>query len=154
MMEKSVLDRFRHRLLDERASTIGRANRTVSEDAAFETNEFTDEIDQASAEYDHGMVFKLCDRENHHLRKIDHALQKISNGEFGICEECGAVGRPVAHVRPPWIMPARALATMPFDSTQPSSDDPLDEPGCRPRRRAGGERPAPIVLRAGQRFGP
>ena len=48
-----------------------------------------DEIDQASAEYNQSFIFRLRDREKYYLSKIDKALKKIDDGDFGVCESCG-----------------------------------------------------------------
>lgn len=87
-MKGRDLDQFRDHLLDEQRSLIARANRTLAEDATFDTNELPDEIDQASAEYSHSMVFRLRDREKYYLGKISRALKKLETGQFGICEAC------------------------------------------------------------------
>ncbi|EQC44623.1 putative RNA polymerase-binding protein DksA [Bacteriovorax sp. BSW11_IV] len=48
-----------------------------------------DDADLANAERDRAMVLKLKQREAFFFRKIDEALTKIENGEFGQCEDCG-----------------------------------------------------------------
>ena len=88
-MNKQQLQGFKSRLVAERKSLIERASRTLAEDAAFDTNELPDEIDQASAEYSHSMIFRMRDREKYYLGKINRTLAKIDAGTFGICEECG-----------------------------------------------------------------
>ncbi|MDD0852201.1 TraR/DksA C4-type zinc finger protein [Halobacteriovorax sp. GB3] len=48
-----------------------------------------DDADLAMAERDRSMVLKLNQRNAFYNRKIDEALTKIEEGEFGLCEECG-----------------------------------------------------------------
>ena len=50
---------------------------------------FPDEMDLASSEYLHSFTFRLRGREKVFLAKIDHALEKIKEGTFGTCEQCG-----------------------------------------------------------------
>ena len=88
-MNSRDLKRFRRLLVKERDSLIRKANKTLQEEATFDTNELSDEIDQASAEYSHSFVFRLRDREKFYLAKVDKALAKIDGRAFGICEECG-----------------------------------------------------------------
>ncbi|OGW76209.1 MAG: hypothetical protein A3J72_07400 [Nitrospirae bacterium RIFCSPHIGHO2_02_FULL_40_19] len=45
--------------------------------------------DQATAETDRNFMLRLRDRERLLLKKIDEAVERIDNGTFGICEECG-----------------------------------------------------------------
>ena len=51
-------------------------------------DDLPDEMDLASSEYLQSFTFRLRGREKTFLKKIDHALVKIDEGTFGICEEC------------------------------------------------------------------
>jgi DnaK suppressor protein len=44
--------------------------------------------DQATAEIDKNFTLRLREREQKLLKKIDEAIDRISEGSFGICEEC------------------------------------------------------------------
>jgi DnaK suppressor protein len=88
-VNKRDLERFRQQLIEERRHLIAKAAQTLAEEATFDPNELPDEIDQASAEYGQGMVFRMRDREKYSLGKINMALKKIEAGDFGICESCG-----------------------------------------------------------------
>ncbi len=46
--------------------------------------------DQASLEEDQSFLFRLHEREQQLLRKIDDALIRIRDGTFGICESCSS----------------------------------------------------------------
>jgi DnaK suppressor protein len=50
---------------------------------------FPDMGDQATAEADRDFMLRLRDRERMLLKKIDEAIERIDNGVFGICENCG-----------------------------------------------------------------
>ncbi len=50
---------------------------------------FPDTGDQASAEVDRNFMLRLREREQKLLKKIDDAIERIDNGTFGICENCG-----------------------------------------------------------------
>ncbi|RMH60143.1 MAG: RNA polymerase-binding protein DksA [Zetaproteobacteria bacterium] len=54
-----------------------------------EQNAFPDPTDQASMEVDRNFDLRIKDRERKLIRKINQALERIKNGEFGICESCG-----------------------------------------------------------------
>jgi DnaK suppressor protein len=47
-----------------------------------------DEMDQGNLDRERAMNFKLVGRNSFMLKKIDHAILKIRNGTFGICDEC------------------------------------------------------------------
>ena len=48
-----------------------------------------DFTDLASLETDVSFSFRLKERESRLMRKITRTLDKLSNGDFGVCEECG-----------------------------------------------------------------
>jgi len=48
-----------------------------------------DFTDQASMETDAAFSFRLKERESRLMRKISRTLDKLNNGDFGVCEECG-----------------------------------------------------------------
>lgn len=50
---------------------------------------FPDLGDQATAETDRNFMLRLRGREQRLLKKIDQALERVENGVFGICEDCG-----------------------------------------------------------------
>lgn len=50
---------------------------------------FSDELDQAAVASHMGFALRIRDREAKLIRKIRYALQRLQDGTFGICEECG-----------------------------------------------------------------
>lgn len=59
-----------------------------SDDSPLATDPSGDIYDQASNERERELTLLLGDREREKLRNIDEALQRIEDGEYGICEEC------------------------------------------------------------------
>ncbi|TNF52708.1 RNA polymerase-binding protein DksA [bacterium] len=51
---------------------------------------FPDMGDQATAEADRDFMLRLRDRERMLLKKIEDTLDRIEDGTFGICENCGS----------------------------------------------------------------
>src|SRR5690606_24129396 len=49
-----------------------------------------DEVDIVSVEKENQMDFRLKARNAIYLKKVKRALQKIEDGSFGECEDCGA----------------------------------------------------------------
>lgn len=88
-LSKSDLERFRAVLLEKRAQLVANAQSTLHEEMALDANDLPDEMDLAASEYLQSFTFRLRGREKHFLDKIDRALTKIDNGEFGTCDECG-----------------------------------------------------------------
>jgi DnaK suppressor protein len=54
------------------------------------TNETLPDLgDQATAEADQNFILRLREREQKLLKKIEEAIDRINEGNFGICESCG-----------------------------------------------------------------
>ena len=87
-MKKKELKRFRALLEEKREEILRNAKRTLESDMSLDQNDMPDEMDLASSEYLQSFTFRLRGREKTFLKKIDHALAKIDEGTFGICEDC------------------------------------------------------------------
>ncbi|MSP62499.1 MAG: conjugal transfer protein TraR [Myxococcales bacterium] len=87
-MRKKDLKRFRGILEEKKEEILKNAKRTLNEDMALDADDMPDEMDLASSEYLQSFTFRLRGREKTFLKKIDHALAKLDEGTFGICEEC------------------------------------------------------------------
>lgn len=49
----------------------------------------SDELEEASLSSDRGFALRIRDREAKLIVKIRNALERLEEGTFGICEECG-----------------------------------------------------------------
>jgi DnaK suppressor protein len=87
-LKKKDLKRFREILLSKKSELLHNAQKTLTEDMTLDADDLPDEMDLASSEYLQSFTFRLRGREKTFLKKIDHALKKIDEGNFGICEEC------------------------------------------------------------------
>ena len=88
-MNKAQLKKFKTLLTEKRDEIIKKAKQTLEEDMALDANDLPDEMDLASSEYLQSFTFRLRGREKSFLDKITKALERIDNGTFGVCEECG-----------------------------------------------------------------
>ena len=76
-------------LLKMKEETLLEINKSVRSGSDMPSGEPSGDIyDQASSERDRELELLLGDREREKLHNIDEALLKISEGEYGICEEC------------------------------------------------------------------
>lgn len=88
MLTKKKLTYFR-KLLNERfEELLSEANKTVSGMTSHKEN-LPDPSDRASLESDRNFTLRIRDRERKLIGKIREALDRIENGSYGICEECG-----------------------------------------------------------------
>ncbi len=88
-MTKQQLKKFRELLEAKRAEIIKKAQQTLDEDMTLDANDLPDEMDLASSEYLQSFTFRLRGREKVFLGKIQKAIEKIDDGSFGVCDDCG-----------------------------------------------------------------
>ena len=89
-MNQRDLKKFKEQLLAEKKKLLANAKTTMEDSIEqVKADNVLDEGDEASAEADISMVYRLRDRERYLFKKIDKALVKIDDGSFGTCEECG-----------------------------------------------------------------
>jgi DnaK suppressor protein len=87
-MNKKDLAYFRSKLEDMSASILVEAEKTIS-DMTDHTDNYPDPTDRASAESDRSFELRIRDRERKLLSKIKEAIERIDNGSYGICDDCG-----------------------------------------------------------------
>ena len=88
-MKKDELQKFKQLLVDKRDDIVRRAEKTLETDMRLDSDDLPDEMDLASSEYLQAFTFRLRGRERVFLDKIHSALERIEDGCFGQCEECG-----------------------------------------------------------------
>jgi len=86
-MDQAQLDEFREILQAQLDEIVRDAERTVAEMTDEKTN-FPDPTDRAALESDRNFELRIRDRERKLANKIREALERIEDGEFGICEVC------------------------------------------------------------------
>ncbi len=87
-MDKDIEQEFKVQLEEKRAAILAEANKTLSEMSSNNDN-IPDPNDRATMESDRGFELRIRDRERKLLAKVDEAIQRIDEGEYGLCEECG-----------------------------------------------------------------
>jgi len=79
---------FFRRLLKQRLQELRlEAGKTVEE--MDDEKNFPDPTDRASLESDRNFTLRIRDRERKLILKIQEALRRLDNGDYGICESCG-----------------------------------------------------------------
>lgn len=101
-MEPDRLEFFRALLNERLRSLLSEAGATLG-DLTDEKENLADAIDLASMESNRDFQLRIRDRERVLIRKIKEALQRIDDGEYGVCVSCGEeisekrlIARPVA----------------------------------------------------------
>lgn len=94
MLRKQVInDRKRFEVLNQmlmdRQQEIQNKRRSLREVLPAELAEVKDTEEQSMADFVRDMDFALMEMESVTLRKIDEALQRLNEGAYGLCKECG-----------------------------------------------------------------
>jgi DnaK suppressor protein len=76
-----------------------------------ETENHPDIADRASSETDRSLELRTRDRQRKLIAKIDEALQRIEEGNYGYCEE---TGEPIGVAR----LDARPIATLSLEAQE------------------------------------
>lgn len=99
-MEQKDIEYFRALLANMLEEAQHKGDSTL-EDLTDSNEIFADPADRASAESDRAFTLRIRDRERRLIRKIQSALQRIDDGTFGTCEDCGDnIGIPRLKARP------------------------------------------------------
>jgi len=86
---KKFLDGARENLLAMKQKLLGEIDSELRAEREGNKDEGMDTYDLASEERDREINFILSDRERVKLQQIDDALQRLDDGNYGVCESCG-----------------------------------------------------------------
>jgi len=101
---------FRRKLLDWKDAILREARGTLVQLQSDSMRE-PDVTDRASSETDWSIELRTRDRQRKLIAKIDAALRRIDEGEYGYCE---VTGEPIALAR----LEARPVATMTVEAQE------------------------------------
>jgi len=87
-MRKAFLKQAKERLLETRRQVLREMDHDLKEGREGRKDEGMDTYDLASEERDREINFILSDRERGKLQGIQEALDRVSDGTYGICEMC------------------------------------------------------------------
>ena len=87
-MKPESLEYFEKSLTVQLAELLGQAGVTVT-GLLDNEDSLADPIDMASFECQRSTLLRIRDRESKLIRKIHGALNRIKDGTFGVCENCG-----------------------------------------------------------------
>ena len=109
-MSEPQLDYFRRLLLEWKKSILSASAGTLSalQDGPLREPDLND---RASSETDWSIELRTRDRQRKLISKIDAALRRIEQGEYGFCE---VTGEPISLAR----LEARPIATMTVEAQE------------------------------------
>ncbi|GKY87609.1 RNA polymerase-binding transcription factor DksA [Sinisalibacter aestuarii] len=109
-MNDRQLEYFRRKLLAWKAELLDDSKHTI-EGLQEATRNIPDLADRASEETDRALELRTRDRQRKLVAKIDAALRRIEEGEYGYCEE---TGEPISLKR----LDARPIATLSLEAQE------------------------------------
>ncbi len=80
---------IRRELEQQRKALLNEAGVMIGQGLMIGSENLPDLGDQATAVADQNFMLRLKEREQKLLKKIDEALDRITQGTFGVCESCG-----------------------------------------------------------------
>lgn len=108
-MNAQQLEFFRRRLTDLEKELRANADQTTVN--LRETTVVPDPADRATIEEEHALELRTRDRERKLLKKVQAAIKRIDDGDYGYCEE---TGDPIGVAR----LMARPTATLSLEAQQ------------------------------------
>ncbi len=108
-MNAQQLEFFRRRLTDLEKELRANADQTTVN--LRETTVVPDPADRATIEEEHALELRTRDRERKLLKKVQAAIKRIDDGDYGYCEE---TGDPIGVTR----LMARPTATLSLEAQQ------------------------------------
>lgn len=109
-MNDKQLEYFRRKLLNWKSELLAGSRDTI-EGLQDGTRNIPDVADRASEETDRALELRTRDRARKLVNKIDGALRRIDEGEFGYCS---VTGEPISLKR----LDARPIATMSLEAQE------------------------------------
>lgn len=109
-MNERQTEYFRRKLLTWKADILEDSRDTVA-GMKDQTRNIPDVADRASEETDRSLELRTRDRQRKLVTKIDAALRRIDEGEYGYCE---ITGEPISLKR----LDARPIATMSLEAQE------------------------------------
>jgi len=110
-MNPVMKEYFRQQLIAWRADLLRESQETIMNTLQGTELQKPDLADRASAETDHALELRTRDRERKLISKINEAIQRINDDEYGYCEE---TGEPISIAR----LKARPIATLSLEAQE------------------------------------
>ncbi len=100
-LDRRTLERFKKILLKEREKIIGDVKHIYESTQEVGQDGIQDIGDEAANIYNKQILLTLNENERMRLKDVDESLDRIENGTYGICEECGEpIGLKRLEVKP------------------------------------------------------
>ena len=110
-MNSKMKEYFRLKLLNWKKNLLKESSQTLKKLQKEENSPKADLTDRATEEIERSFELKTRDRERKLINKINEALKRIDDGNYGYCEE---TGEPIGIKR----LEARPIATLSIEAQE------------------------------------
>lgn len=110
-MNPVMLEYFRLKLIEWREELLRESQETIQNTLQGTELQKPDLADRASAETDHALELRTRDRERKLISKINQALERVKEDDYGYCDE---TGEPISIAR----LKARPIATLSIEAQE------------------------------------
>lgn len=87
-MDDKQLQKFKGLLEEMKDKIINDVEQTLT-DMTTQNGNIPDPNDRATVESDRNFELRIRDRERKLMNKVEEALARIDEGEYGVCDSCG-----------------------------------------------------------------
>ena len=89
-MNKKKMNQFRSQLESIRSELLGDVEKSNQNLKESEAGQMADISDHAASTYSRQLEGELGEQEWQKLKQVDMAIEKIAEGEYGVCAQCEA----------------------------------------------------------------
>jgi DnaK suppressor protein len=129
-MNKKKMNQFRSQLESIRSELLGDVEKSNQHLKESEAGQMADISDHAARTYSRQLEGELGEQEWQRLKQVDTAIEKIAEGEYGVCAQCEA-SIPEARLK---VVPYTEFCTQCLSemeknpkATSLNDQDPLEE---------------------------
>lgn len=101
-MDKKRLKQYEAKLLEQRNLLLGMVERTEDYGREADRDVSQDPADKASNSYTKELLFSQSTTERNTLKLIEEAIERVEDGNFGECLNCGQEIKPKRLEAIPW----------------------------------------------------
>ena len=101
-MDKKKLEAFRKKLEERQQALRKTVSRTEEDGRTADQDSAQDIADRAASSYTKEFLFSVSNNERQLLQMVETALQRIREGSFGECVNCGSEINPKRLEAVPW----------------------------------------------------
>ena len=88
-MDEKKLEKYKKKLLETRLDLLAELQKVTNGEKTRDMVEAMDPADMADASYSADYTLAWTEKINRRVKEIDESLERIKEGTYGICQQCG-----------------------------------------------------------------